>query len=63
MAGSTVVHKAMKDGCEKCHDAHGSKHVMATPMGENAFLVRLERFLIDHQGEVPALLDAAEAVR
>ena len=38
-----------------------SRHVMATPMGENAFLVRLERFLIDHQGEVPALLDAAEA--
>ena len=35
-----------------------SKHVMATPMGENAFLVRLERFLIAHQGEVPALLDA-----
>jgi polar amino acid transport system substrate-binding protein len=40
-----------------------TKHVMATPMGENAFLVRLERFLIDHQGEVPALLDAAEAGR
>ena len=38
-----------------------TEHVMATPMGENAFLVRLERFLIDHQGEVPALLDAAEA--
>ena len=36
-----------------------SKHVMATPMGENAFLVRLERFLVAHQGEVPALLDAA----
>jgi hypothetical protein len=32
---------------------------MATPMGENAFLVRLERFLIAHQDEVPALLDAA----
>jgi hypothetical protein len=27
-------------------------------MGENAFLVRLERFLIAHQDEVPALLDA-----
>jgi polar amino acid transport system substrate-binding protein len=40
-----------------------AKHVMATPMGENAFLVRLERFLIAHQGEVPALLDAAEAGR
>jgi polar amino acid transport system substrate-binding protein len=36
-----------------------AKHVMATPMGENAFLVRLERFLIAHQDEVPALLDAA----
>jgi polar amino acid transport system substrate-binding protein len=36
-----------------------TKHVMATPLGENAFLVRLERFLIAHQDEVPALLDAA----
>jgi polar amino acid transport system substrate-binding protein len=35
-----------------------AKHVMATPLGENAFLVRLERFLIGHQAEVPALLDA-----
>jgi polar amino acid transport system substrate-binding protein len=35
------------------------EHVMATPMGENAFLVRLERFLIAHQDEVPTLLDAA----
>jgi polar amino acid transport system substrate-binding protein len=35
-----------------------AKHVMATPLGENAFLVRLERFLIGHQDEVPALLDA-----
>ena len=40
-----------------------TKHVMATSMGENAFLVRLERFLIAHQAEVPALLDAAEARR
>jgi polar amino acid transport system substrate-binding protein len=36
-----------------------AKHVMATPLGENAFLVRLERFLIAHQAEVPALLDRA----
>src|SRR5215217_468221 len=36
-----------------------AKHVMATALGENAFLVRLERFLIAHQAEVPALLDAA----
>ena len=36
---------------------------MATPMGENAFLVRLERFLIATQGEVPALLDKAETGR
>lgn len=35
-----------------------AKHVMATPLGENAFLVRLERFLIAHQDQVPALLDA-----
>jgi polar amino acid transport system substrate-binding protein len=34
------------------------KHVMAAPLGENAFLVRLERFLIAHQDQVPALLDA-----
>jgi polar amino acid transport system substrate-binding protein len=34
------------------------KHVMATPLGENAFLVRLERFLIAHQDQVPTLLDA-----
>jgi polar amino acid transport system substrate-binding protein len=34
------------------------KHVMATPLGENAFLVRLERFLIAHQDQVPAMLDA-----
>jgi polar amino acid transport system substrate-binding protein len=38
-----------------------AKHVMATPLGENAFLVRLERFLIAHQAQVPALLDAAAA--
>jgi polar amino acid transport system substrate-binding protein len=37
---------------------HKSEHVMAAPLGENAFLARLERFLIAHQGEVPALLDA-----
>jgi polar amino acid transport system substrate-binding protein len=37
-----------------------SKHVMATPLGENAFLARLERFLIARQGEVPALLDAED---
>jgi polar amino acid transport system substrate-binding protein len=37
---------------------HKAEHVMATPLGENAFLTRLERFLIAHQGEVPALLDA-----
>jgi polar amino acid transport system substrate-binding protein len=34
------------------------KHVMAAPLGENAFLVRLERFLIANQDQVPALLDA-----
>ena len=39
-----------------------AKHVMATPLGENAFLVRLERFLIAHQAQVPALLDAAAGV-
>ena len=34
-----------------------SEHVMATRRGEYAFLVRLERFLLAHQGEVSALLD------
>lgn len=28
-----------------------AKHVMLTPMGENAFLVRLERFLLEGEGE------------
>jgi polar amino acid transport system substrate-binding protein len=37
-----------------------SKHVMATPMGENAFLVRLERFLIANQDQVAALLDVED---
>jgi len=34
-----------------------SRHVMATPRGENAWLVRLERFLHAHRDEVAALLD------
>jgi hypothetical protein len=34
------------------------KHVMATPLGENAWLVRLERFLMARPGEIAALLDA-----
>ncbi len=33
------------------------KHVMATPLGENAFLVRLERFLLRRTGEIRALLE------
>ncbi len=28
-----------------------AKHVMLTPMGENAFLVELERFLLEGEGE------------
>jgi polar amino acid transport system substrate-binding protein len=42
---------------------HKAEHVMAAPLGENAFLTRLERFLIAHQGEVPALLDAEARAR
>jgi polar amino acid transport system substrate-binding protein len=34
------------------------KHVMAAPLGENAWLVRLERFLMERPGEIAALLDA-----
>ncbi|MGH2755389.1 MAG: transporter substrate-binding domain-containing protein [Actinomycetota bacterium] len=34
-------------------------HVMAAPLGENAFLVRLERFLLDDPGRVTARLEEA----
>jgi polar amino acid transport system substrate-binding protein len=33
-----------------------SKHVMAVRLGENAFLVELERFLLDREGAIQALL-------
>ena len=35
-------------------DAHGAPepHVMAAPLGENAFLVRLETFLLEHHRDV-----------
>jgi polar amino acid transport system substrate-binding protein len=32
-------------------------HVMATPMGENAWLVRLERFLLTNEEEIESILD------
>ena len=32
------------------------KHVMAAPLGENAFLVRLERFLLNRESEIEALV-------
>lgn len=32
-------------------------HVMAVPHGENAWLVRLERFLLDHEDEVRGILE------
>ena len=32
------------------------KHVMATRLGENAFLVRLERYLLDREAEIERLL-------
>jgi polar amino acid transport system substrate-binding protein len=32
-------------------------HVMAVPPGENAWLVRLERFLLDHEDEVHRILE------
>jgi polar amino acid transport system substrate-binding protein len=33
-----------------------AKHVMAVKLGENAFLVRLERFLLDREDEIERLL-------
>ena len=33
------------------------EHAMAVPMGENAFLVELERFLLDRETEAKALLE------
>ena len=32
-------------------------HVMAMPMGENAWLVRLERYLLTHETEIISILD------
>ena len=32
-------------------------HVMAMPMGENAWLVRLERYLLTHEDDIKALLE------
>jgi polar amino acid transport system substrate-binding protein len=34
-----------------------SDHVMATPFGENAWLVRLERYLLTHEDEIKSLLE------
>jgi polar amino acid transport system substrate-binding protein len=39
--------------------ADGEKHVLAAPLGENAWLVRLERFLLDRESEARRLLEAA----
>jgi polar amino acid transport system substrate-binding protein len=36
-----------------------AKHVMAVKLGENAFLVRLERFLLDREDEIEGLLGAS----
>jgi polar amino acid transport system substrate-binding protein len=44
------------------HELEQEEHVMAAPLGENAWLVHLERFLLAHGREVPALL-ASEARR
>jgi polar amino acid transport system substrate-binding protein len=33
-----------------------AQHVMAVKLGENAFLVRLERFLLDREDEIERLL-------
>ena len=33
-----------------------AKHVMAVKLGENAFLVRLERFLLNREDEIERLL-------
>ncbi|MDQ3914579.1 MAG: transporter substrate-binding domain-containing protein [Actinomycetota bacterium] len=36
-------------------------HVMAVPHGENAWLVRLERFLLDHEDDIHRILEEGEA--
>jgi hypothetical protein len=33
-----------------------AKHVMAVKLGENAFMVRLERFLLEREDEIARLL-------
>ena len=38
---------------------HGTKHVMAVPKGENAWLVSLERFLDEHEDEARELMAEA----
>jgi polar amino acid transport system substrate-binding protein len=38
-------------------ELHTADHVMAAPLGENAFLVRLERHLLDSKATVQRLLD------
>lgn len=38
---------------------HGTKHVMAVPKGENAWLVALEKFLSEHEDEARALVAEA----
>lgn len=38
---------------------HQGKHVIAVAPGENAFLLEVDRFLIDHKAAVPAMLRRA----
>jgi polar amino acid transport system substrate-binding protein len=40
-------------------ELRSSEHVMAVPLGENAWLVRLERFLLEREGEVSRALERA----
>lgn len=40
-------------------ELHRQRHVIALSPGENAWLVAMDRFLHDREGEIPALLDRA----
>jgi polar amino acid transport system substrate-binding protein len=43
------------------HILRDDEHAMAVPMGENAFMIELEDFLLDHDEEAEAILDEEAA--
>jgi hypothetical protein len=56
---AAVTHDYLLDelGLEEQLSMRKEKHVMATQMGENAFLVELERFLLERTDEITALIE------